>query len=431
MGKMKDIKRKISLKSALPFLILLILTGFVSIWKFAIGALLMVFFETALILWKAKYSFISVFAFLVNYCFLMEYFAYSRRYVYGILGLGYVDIYYFEMFLCCSILNLVVLLFIDRLDIAGREREIYKTGFRMAVGATKMYCALAVGITLLIFPSLPGHFDQADRFSQGILPFRGWSGIPFFFTAVSILGRQRRKTVFACALFIIFWYVSHGERVEAMGLIIFVAIWLLNTVDFSVLKKAVIMAAGGTAVFMLTIVGIIRTGHDATIAGVLTNIFVQTTACDVTNVFNCAVDFYIKHGGYHGETYLSYLINCIPYLNDPYTFSIQIIKSGYRSAGGAVFLAEPFANGGIAVVLLETLILAGCFYWLVKKASVYRAMIYVELFVSVFRIAWYGLRYPIVPILYFVPFAFLINKVFLREKIVIRLKRRRSVRYLS
>ena len=39
---------------------------------------------------------------------------------------------------------------------------------------------MAVVITIMIFPSLP-HFDMENRFNTGILPFTGWSCIPFFF----------------------------------------------------------------------------------------------------------------------------------------------------------------------------------------------------------------------------------------------------------
>lgn len=410
---------KIKLKDILVLFTFLIFTGF--FWKneFRIGALFVIALETGIIIIKAKYSFFSVFAFLINYCFLMEYFVFSNRYVYGILSLNYVKIYYFEMFICCSAFNLILIVFIDVMNIAKKEKNIYGTQFNISKNATTIYCIIAIIITFLIFPFFPTDFYFTNsRFSGGIIPFSGWSCIPFFFVAISILGRKKRRTVYFTALFIIFWYVLHGERVEAMGLIVFIIVWLYNTVKISRQKKIEIAGIGLTSILCLTAVGIIRVGGNMSLKQLVTNIFVQTTACDVTNVFNCAVDLYKKSGGYHGTTYLSYLINCIPYRDDQYQFSRQLISDGYRSAGGGHFLAEPYANGGILIVIIEIIILMSVLYYLIKKNSLYRTLIYVELFLAVFRIAWYGLNYMIVTILYFVPFSIFINKILqMKQKI--------------
>lgn len=430
---MNGIRIKIQLNSLLVFLIFAVLTGVFWHTRPAAGALILIILETAVIVKKAGFSFFSVFSILINYCFIMEYLVFHDQYVYGLLGLGYVKVYYFEMFLCCSLFNLILIFFIDVWKISQMEKDFYQTEFCISSNATRIYCIIAIAITVLIFPSIPGTFLlSSNRFSSGILSFAGWSCIPFFFAAISILGGKVKKTVFATVFFILLWYVLHGERVEAMGLIVFIVIWFFNTANFSLAKKLGILGAGITSVLALTAIGIIRTGGKTSFSKLLTNLLIQTTACDVTNVFNCAVDLYQKGGSYHGMTYLSYVVNCIPYVNDPYSFSRRIIADGYRSAGGGLFLAEPFANGGIVMIAIETFLFLGLFYWLVKKKSIYRTLILIELFLSVFRIAWYGLNYPIVTIVYFVPFAVVVNKLFLsreRRQISIEKQIRRSRTY--
>ena len=123
---------------------------------------------------------------------------------------------------------------------------------------------------------------------------------------------------------------------------------------------------------------------------------------DVTYVFNCAVDLAKNNNLFRGITYLSYVVNCVPLLKDPYSFQ-SCIHEYYFTAGGGHFFAEPIANFGLGFACLFSCIYIVFLVWVVRKKSRYHYMVYAAISITIFRSAWYGLNYPITTILYFAP----------------------------
>ncbi|MCI9572762.1 MAG: hypothetical protein HFH97_09160 [Lachnospiraceae bacterium] len=370
--------------------------------------------ELGYIVFKARFSIVSVFSTLLNYCMIMEYLAYEKLYVYGLLNLKVVTVYYWEFVSCCFIFNILTIILISTTNFLNDEKQLYNLNFNISGSLTTILLSVAILLTLMIFPSMPGTISDSNRFSSGILPFRGWSCIPFFFLAVGVLARKHVRIVVFGISFVCAWYVLHGERVEAIGMLIFGMLWFFNTRKVTLGKKIGIFILAVFTLFFLTAIGIFRGGTHSSFSMVIRNLIVQSTACDVTHTFNCAVDLWKKNSGYSGITYISYLINCIPLLKDDYSFQKRI-AGDYRTAGGGIFFAEPYANGGIMLVLLF------CTLWFVfiriitKRKILYCTLIYIELVLSIFRTAWYGLNYSIITILYFVPFVVLLNKLFLKR----------------
>ena len=88
-----------------------------------------------------------------------------------------------------------------------------------------------------------------------------------------------------------------------------------------------------------------------------------------------------------------------------------MIGNRYRSAGGGIFFAEPVANYGFIFCGFVCIIYFCLVAWLIKKHRKYECFVYIELCLSIFRSAWYGLNYPIVTILYFVPFVLVLDRI--------------------
>lgn len=412
----ENFRKKIHVKklNVLEFILILLFSFIPLFYKSPITAMLISIVQTIVIIRKAKFSFFSIFVFLINFCLLQEFFAYSGFSVYGILGSGWIDIYFYELCSCSYMLNVIVFVIITMTNVIENEKSLYTFRFDFSKNTITIITVIALIITVLIFPTLPGNFSTTNRFSNGYLSFTGWSCIPFFFVAIGILSGKRKKFVYLSAIFIMGWYVLHGERIDAIGLIIFIMLWYFNIKkrDFRDYYKYAILLF--CIIIALIIVGLYRSGYNITLKTVFNGIIIQATACDVTSVFNAAVDLELNGQAFKGTTYLSYLVNCVPLLNDSYSFQRLIMKV-YPSAGGSLFFAEPIANYGYVFCFFITVLYFIAIRQVIKKHTIYRTLIYIELCLSIFRMAWYGLNYPMTTILYFVPFIIVLDKMLKRK----------------
>ena len=312
-----------------------------------------------------------------------------------------------------------MLIFITVTDCLKHESQLLRNnidiGFQLAIALD--ICAIV--LTLLIFPSIPflTVMSRVNRFYSGYLPFTGWSCIPHFFVSTAMTDKRARTFTLFAGVFVILWYMLHGERVDSIGLCLLI---MIKTYHESRDKKRIFikMALVLFAVILaFIIVGMVRSGSvEFTIGDILRSIIIQPTACDVTHVFNCAVDLAKKGEYFNGITYLSYIINCVPFLHDPYSFEAKIGKY-YPSAGGGLFFAEPIANLGISFACLFSAFYIYCFTRIIKKSTRYRYMVYCALCIASFRTAWYGLCYPIITILYFVPAIIICRKILVQMNI--------------
>ena len=103
----------------------------------------------------AKLSLFSVFPALLTFCLFQEYAAVNGWKVYGLLGAGYVPIYFGELKTCTYVLNLIILYLILFTNCLNNEQELLKTSFRISPEASLIFLTLALTVTLLIFPSFP------------------------------------------------------------------------------------------------------------------------------------------------------------------------------------------------------------------------------------------------------------------------------------
>lgn len=400
---------KVKYKDIILFILFLILTVIAIVIQSGTFSFLVAIIQLCMVIIKARFSFFSFFAVLLNYCLLENFLEYSGIPTYGILSLGSVDIYFYELCYCCYILNFILFIISYFTNTILNEKKIYLMKINISKNAVNIILIMAVVITIMIFPSLP-HFDMENRFNTGILPFTGWSCIPFFFLAVGILSKKQKPLVFMCSGFVILWYITHGERVDVMGLVVYLLLFYFNSKERNIKQIIKVFVIIFIFLMLLIYIGGIRDGNFLSLPDIFVKLLIQPTACDVTNVFNVAVDNLYSNNSFRGLTYLSYLVNCIPGLDDPYSFQVMI-GNRYRSAGGGIFFAEPVANYGFIFCGFVCIIYFCLVAWLIKKHRKYECFIYIELCLSIFRSAWYGLNYPIVTILYFVPFVLVLDRI--------------------
>ena len=186
--------------------------------------------QTIMIFKKAKISLFSILAFLLNFCLIQEYGAYVGWDVYGLLAFKQVPIYFYEMFICVFSFNLILYCVLSISNCLENEGKLFTLNVDAGFQISVLLIIAAVGITFLMFPTIPslGAFVLTNRFTRGILPFTGWSCMPPFFMAIAIMNERCRKCAIFVTVIIVFWYVFHGERVDCMGLLAFLAIKYYN-----------------------------------------------------------------------------------------------------------------------------------------------------------------------------------------------------------
>lgn len=384
--------------------------------KLATACFCVAMFQLLTILCIAKLSIFSIFTTLINFCLIQEYVSYVGTEVYGLLEMMNVPRYFFELFVCVYVFNIFMYIVITNTNCLKCESELFKEKMDVGYGMSIALAMLAVIITLLIFPSMPSisSFSSEGRFNNGIISFAGWSCLPFFFLAIALMNKKSTKFVLPMTLFVVCWFIFHGERVDSIGFMTLFAIKYYNEHSGKgALIKEIICAF--MVLVLLVAVGMLRSGvNNISFGDLVHSLFIQPTACDVTYVFNCAVDMTKKGLSFHGITYLSYIINCVPLLPDSYSFQSNIHEY-YYTAGGGLFFAEPVANFGIGFACVFSCIYIVFLALVVKKQSRYHYMVYAALCITIFRSAWYGLNYPIITILYFAP-AILIAYNFLSKR---------------
>lgn len=405
------LKTRVNRRAILSLCLLTAITLWGLVTDDALIGMLVAAAQIAFIFAEAKLSLFSIFPALLTFCLFQEYAAVSGFEVYGVLALGVVPYYFDELKVCVYIFNISAILLVLFTGVVKKERELVRTRFAINDRAAALFILMAVVITLLIFPSLPNFsaFSSGNRFGSGILPFSGWSIVPFFLLSAAIGNTKSRISGAAASIFVIAWYAFHGERVETIGFVVFLAIkyYAINKNRRGTTLKLVAVSAIIIPVFVA--IGSLRSGSGTLDVGeLLRSVAIQSTACDVTYVFNCAVDLYYRGIQLDGGTYLSYLVNCIPLLEDPYAFA-TVIERYYFTPGGGLFFAEPIANFGFLFSAAFSFAYLALIAAVINRGGTWSYLVYSALMICVFRSAWYGLNYPITTIVYFVPFAMVVS----------------------
>jgi len=193
--------------------------------------------------------------------------------------------------------------------------------------------------------------------------------------------------------------------VEALGYLVFVALKYLNrqmgNVNRVTLKnfmknfrkyfKFIVVCIG--VLLILIWIGLTRTkmgdSSGVSLSLLIKRLFIQSTACDVSYVFNCSVELMNTNRLAHGYTYLSYLLNLIPFIDTGMDAS-SFIREYYFTVGGCPFFAEIIMNFGLYGVIPVLFLFFSFFNLILHKITNYRILFFIPIVLFTFRIAWYG-----------------------------------------
>lgn len=394
-------------KFFLRIILLLSMYSCVAFLKKPILCFFMVILLLVFIVIKAKFSFFSVLVFLIDFCLWQSLIQELTGNTYGLLIYSSLQNEYFLLSNITFYFGIVVYVYLTKTKILEMERKKYLYRFIFSDISIITMLVISLIVTIFIFPSIPGIRLGKQRFNEGILPFSGFEIIPFLFLSMTISALKKNKWIFFVYIFVIGWYIGHGERITALGFIIFLFIIYLSkkNIKFNFLKIIKIGVLLIPIVLVFIWIGIKRTGDEYVISiiDLIKKCVIQPTACDVVHTFNCSVEMSKENGLLYGITYLSYIYELIPGLYDPYLTENVIAKS-HVTAGGTLIFNEPLINFGIIGIIIFPIVFMQFIYFLLnKKNSKYWCGVWYVIVIMVFRISWYGLNYPITSIVWILP----------------------------
>lgn len=365
-----------------------------------------------LIIKKCKLSIFSVKTLAVNYILLPLFYQYLTGASYGLLELNASSIYYNYILISLLIYNSIFYILLSFSKTLDQEKQKLKNGFSVK-GLTKfILISIAIICAIIAFPTMPFSYNAETRF-QALLPGHAWNHIAII-SLIFLIGNLRKDHGVQFAyLFCIFWFLSHYERVDIVGLLIVVAIYMVMQNDkikdkiksslslAKIRRRLGITIAAVLAFILMTFIGVMRSGSQ-TGSSLIKNIVVQKTAADVAYIYNSSVDYEQNHGKLYGKTYGQYIAEIIPFTN--YQDSVSnILDQNYPYPGGEYILSAPVMNFGLLGVPIMAIFEFYILNLLIKSKHKISIFMYLFLTATIFRSNWYGLGYIETGLIYIVP----------------------------
>ena len=368
-----------------------------------------------LIVAKAKCSYFSVKTLILNYILSPIFFQFNYGKSYGILNANYITLHYTEIAMIMLVYNLITYLLIINTDILKKEKEMlnFKTN---TSNLFAIICSIiAIIFSIIALPYLPfQNFDEVTRFGA-LLPGRAWNHLAIIALIFAYPELKDSNVVKIAYAFTIFWFLSHYERVDIVGLILLIAILLLvNKIDKISIKKIIIYSFIALCILIILLkIGEVRMNHGTHI-NIIEKIFLQNTASDIGYVFNSSIDYAMNNEKLLGKTYYTYLVEAIPMLETNERVEL-ILQRMYNSPGGSYLFSEPIMNFGILGVFVFVLLECIIFSWILNKQNEFKFYIYCFFIATVFRSCWYGLNYLETGLLYFIPLMYFMKHIIQRN----------------
>lgn len=362
---------------------------------------------------SAKVSLLSLWSLVSNYTYLNVVHYYFTSNGYGLLALtDKSSLHILEMSKYSLILNLSLLFWSMFTMFSSREDDLLKTYSFEALEKNNsrqfinFACLVAITGSIIEFPRLPfTSVSSSTRFAT-LLPGTGWNHLTLIAMLFLLPSLKYSKQVKWTYIFVIFWFLSHGERVDMIGfLILLLFLYLKNhKITISTLIETIIIALIIFLVF--SYIGERRVGADSiTLGSLFEKLFEQNTASDLGYIFNISCDYIKKYPMTHGKLLIIYLEQVIPNLSIP---SVQncpdILGARYAYPGGAYILTEPLLDFGMLGVLIIPNVYIGLIYMFLKNKTQYKLYVYIFLVATVLRYFWYGLEYIETALVWFIPF---------------------------
>jgi hypothetical protein len=340
---------------------------------------------------------------------------------------------YEDVHMVCTISFLITLyFFVLFTDLIKNELKLYKNKIELSYFACLFLIIAACVLIVLVFPTIPT-FTLSQRRTQGLSSIYGFAFVVLLLSALTFDMSFEYKFLWFFYVFIAFWFLGHGERVELLGWISYLALKILNRDDLKYkyrnkrnivkekLKKYRLFIFAFVFLIICVLIGEYRDSgtYKFSFTDLMRKLFVQATAGDVVYVFDCAVDMWKNGNLLHGITYLDYLFQLIP--NGPTTYNIsEFMYKNYFEMGGGLFFTEPMANFGLIGVFITNITFCVWYYFATKKSTMLRCMFWIPMVIEVFRTCWYGRDGWILGSFVEVPLLYILCRYFL-NKVSIRL----------
>lgn len=361
-----------------------------------------------LIIVKAKFSLFSSTAVIVSYITIPVYFQENYGHSYGILELNTIPLYSKEIYLLILLFLDIIWLFVQLSKILAREKKLYRYDYNVTNLVFYLSCVGSIFFAIVAFPRFPFVESNDDRFSM-LLPGHAWNHLALVFMLICTTRFMKSHLARISIAFTIFWFLSHGERVDMIGYFLGVVIYYFNKHKIKTSDIIILLLIGLFVVISFNLIGFRRQSQQANISNIVYNLIVQKTAADLAYVFNSSIHLAYTSKLYYGLTYSTYLFNLIPMASTPY-LPEAILQKAYNTAGGEFILCEPVINFGLYGILLFELFEIFLLYLLLSEENTrfFRSILMFIVFTQ-FRILWYGRTYIMTSIFGFIPILLFLN----------------------
>lgn len=365
-----------------------------------------------LIIIKAKFSYFSMKIVLINYVLIAVTFQYLTGKSYGILEKSPINLYFLEINILIYLYNIITYLWIKLTNILQKEKEILKNNVYIGKISTYILCILAIATSIIAFPGLP--FDKEYTFNRfsGLLPGNAWNHIAIVALLFLLPNFRKKNVVKLTYLFVIFWFLSHYERVDVIGLILFCFIYVMvKKYKIDIKTYVGIGLIGVMTFFCMIYIGEARVNNsnNMSLSDIFRKVLVQNTAADVGYVFNSSIEFVKNEELLKGKTYSTYILKLVPFLDSDLRCD-KILNKMYAAPGGEFILSEPIMNFGFFGVIVFQIIEFFIYTIILSKNTNYRFFLYSFLMMTVFRTTWYGWIYIEKAVVYFIPIMYVLTK---------------------
>ena len=373
---------------------------------------------------KAKISYFSFFSGILWFSFLQQYFASISP----LLSTGRlrwdtsVPVYYEELYICTMFFYIIEIFLFNITNVLNNEKEIYKSKIKLGKNIVYIFSVVAFVLVLLAYPSIP-LLDATLSRDEGYFSSSMIVPVSMVLLGLTVDYVKKYKTVMALWIVTLIWILFHGDRVIVFGLGIYVILKYLNDGEhnynklrsYIFNKKIIIVFIGACILIILGIrIQTTRVGgiYDFNLSVLFNDILKQGTASDVVHAFNCATDLWKNGNALNGYTYLQYLVNWIPFIEDKYSPSM-ILMDRYDTLGGGLFFSEPIMNHGLIGVFVYSILFLLILTWLFSKQTSYRTFLVVPFVILIFRFAWYASIAGIITMIeIIIPIAYIVAKRF-------------------
>lgn len=180
-----------------------------------------------LIVVKAKFSYFSMKALIMNYILFAVFFQYNTGESYGILEVSPIQLYYFKINLLIYIYNCISYLWISNTRTLENEKELLNQNYTEGKFSVYFCCFVAIATAIIAFPGLPFSQEYLKNRFVGLLQGSAWNHLSVVCLLFLLPNFRKNHFVKITYAFVIFWFISHYERVDVIGLLLFCSVFLL------------------------------------------------------------------------------------------------------------------------------------------------------------------------------------------------------------